>query len=82
MFDNVAKHAIIGRVDGRLRFVRHSIFMSSTAERGNHKQVNEQQVIIATTVPKNKYLIFSAVSRAHRAEASQTLGGHGKKCRY
>jgi hypothetical protein len=34
MFDNVAKQAIIGEVDDRLRLVRHSFFMSSTADAG------------------------------------------------
>ncbi|KJV32016.1 hypothetical protein VH86_20880 [Pantoea sp. BL1] len=43
MLDNVAKQAIIGWVDGRLRLVRHSNFMSSTAVRGNHRQENEQR---------------------------------------
>jgi hypothetical protein len=58
MLDNVAKQAIIGWVDGRHRLVRHSVFMSSTAMRGNHKQENEQRNEYSKHRAKNKIALI------------------------
>ena len=63
MLDNVAKQAIIGWVDGRLRLVRHSNFMSSTAMRGNHRQVNEQQSKYSNYRAKNEIALIIRVMR-------------------
>jgi hypothetical protein len=63
MLDNVAKQAIIGWVDGRLRLVRHSNFMSSTAVRGNHRQENEQRSEYSNYRARNEIALIIRVMR-------------------
>ncbi|ORM67164.1 hypothetical protein [Pantoea rwandensis] len=79
MLDNVAKQAIIGWVDGRLRLVRHSDFMSSTALRGNHRQENEQRSKYSNYRATNEIAWIIRVMRAQKGVFERKRTGWSEK---